>query len=696
MPKRNQPRSLKEPRATTPAPVHPAAAAGAFAHESSWSAALNSRRLHAIAVPGLLAITAGLAIASLVGDSVTFDETSHLPAGMSYLQTGDFRLAPDHPPLAKMWAALPLLLVDHRWPAPDDSSWQLARHYDFGKQWLFKQNHPDRLIIPARLMMVLLLLATCLTIYALARTLFGPPAALLALLLAAFSPTLLAHGRLVTTDMPVALAAALVLLTFARLLQRMDWPRLLAAAGAVAMLTLVKFSWPVVLIGPGVMIVLALARNAPLESRLLRHAPRGTEEVHLLRTRRARAGGIALACLFMAAAAWAAIWTCYGWRFEMIPSAPPAASPLIVEDNAAMAKSRRADWRTMLNEPGGALKRARLTLSEWVRFHRLLPEAYLYGFNNAMRSAEARDTYFMGQHSHVGRPAYFPLAFAIKTPIANILLVAAGILAVICKPDLRRRDPILLCGLAAFGAAYTAAALTSKINIGHRHLLPLYPLLFVLGGAAVAWLSRPRLRWAIPGACVWLCGATLWIHPHYLAYFNELIGGPANGHKYLLDSNIDWGQDLKRLAQYAQQHADQPLKLAYFGTADPAAYGIQCTALPSLRQYDAAPAELTGGVYACSVNQLFGLSQPKVRDEFWADPQVQRRYHELIAAAAAPPPGESSDALQEWQGMREDYDRARRWRLLNQLRHLRPDDRVGYSLFIYNLTQSQVDELTRL
>jgi hypothetical protein len=75
---------------------------------------------------------------------------------------------------------------------------------------------------------------------------------------------------------------------------------------------------------------------------------------------------------------------------------------------------------------------------------------------------------------------------------------------------------------------------------------------------------------------------------------------------------------------------------------------------------------------------------------------VQRRYHELIAAAAAPPPGESSDALQEWQGMREDYDRARRWRLLNQLRHLRPDDRVGYSLFIYNLTQSQVDELTRL
>jgi hypothetical protein len=693
MPKRKPPHT--PPRDPQPRNAAPATAAGTPPRRAALPAALSSQRLHTVAVPLLLAITAALAITSLIGDSVTFDETSHLVSGMSYLETGDFRMAADHPPLGKIWAALPLLLVHQRWPGPDEPAWQRSQFYQYGKLWLFKLNDPDRLILIARLMMVALLLATCLTVYALARTLFGPPAALLALFLATFSPTLLAHGRLVTTDMPVALAAALVLLTFARLLQRMTWPRLLAGAAALAVLSLVKFSWPIVLIGPAAMIAITLIRNAPLESTLLRHNADGTAAVQLLRSRSERAGAVVLACAFMSLTTWAAIWTCYGWRFRMIPVAASDTPAARAADDAAASHDYAEAWHVLLTEPGGPVKRARLALTDWARFHRLLPEAYLYGFSYALRSAEARDSYFMGQYSSVGRPAYFPLAFAIKTPIATMLLLAAGFLALICKPELRRRQPVLLWGLLAFVAAYAATAITSKINIGHRHLLPLYPLFCVVAGAAVTWLTLPRLRWAIPAVAAWLVGANLWIHPHYLSYFNELIGGPSNGHKYLLDSNIDWGQDLKRLARYARQHSDQPLQLAYFGSAEPAAYGIHCAALPSFWPFDAAPAELTGGLYVFSVTQLFAVSEFGARDEFWADPDTQKLYREYAAIAASPPPSQSPQALQEWRATRDEFEKARRWRLMNQLQHRPPDDRVGYSLFVYKLTQAQVDDLIR-
>ena len=153
-------------------------------------------RSHYVLVPALLLLAGLLAVTSLVRDSITYDETSHLTAGMSYLQTGDFRLAPDHPPLAKVWCAWPLLFMNHQWPPADNPHWLDAQVFQLGRDWLFRLNDGQRLLVAGRCMMVILLLATCLTTYALARRLFGPAAALLSLTLAALAPTLLAHGRL--------------------------------------------------------------------------------------------------------------------------------------------------------------------------------------------------------------------------------------------------------------------------------------------------------------------------------------------------------------------------------------------------------------------------------------------------------------------------------------------------------------------
>ena len=151
--------------------------------------------------------------------------------------------------------------------------------------------------------------------------------------------------------------------------------------------------------------------------------------------------------------------------------------------------------------------------------------------------------------------------------------------------DQRRRAParseafLLLPVLLYLGLTFTRS-----IDIGHRHLLPIYPFLFVAAGRAVGVLSRPRAPAAgavILGAlCAWYALGTLRVHPHYLAYFNEIAGGPRNGYQWLVDSNLDWGQDLKGLKAYMVAKGIPRLKLSYFGSADPAYYGIDAEILP--------------------------------------------------------------------------------------------------------------------
>jgi hypothetical protein len=169
---------------------------------------------------------------------------------------------------------------------------------------------------------------------------------------------------------------------------------------------------------------------------------------------------------------------------------------------------------------------------------------------------------------------------------------------------------------------YFALALTRTINIGHRHLLPVYPFLFVAAGyAAAALWDRTTRRGAARAVLAFLLGwyavGTLRVHPHYLAYFNELVGGPANGYKYLVDSNLDWGQDLVSLRAYMERNAVPRLKLLYFGTADPGYYGVACDRLPGYQP--PPPSTLVrevrpGDIVAVSATHLQGV---------YLDPEVK-------------------------------------------------------------------------
>lgn len=636
------------------------------------------------AVVALLLVAAVAAVTSLLGDSVTYDETSHLTAGMSYLQTGDFRLAPDHPPLAKLWCAWPLLYIGQHWPPEDDEAWVRADPFALGRRWLFELNDGQRLVLVGRAMMVVVLLAICLTTFFLADALFGWRAGVLALVLAAFSPTLLAHGRLITTDAPITLCVALTLLLFARFLRKPTWARLAAASVALAAASVTKFTWPLVL--PALACIGAVAVWRGTVGDDTAEGARGS----VGRASRGRqAGVVGGGLVMMLLATWGGIWTCYGWRPTMLAE-PAATSPAAGERLEETRSLLSAYWDQALTAGAAGPHRALAArLLRAVADTSLLPEAYVFGLVRLQDTTRKRSAYLMGEYSNTGWLSYFPIAFGIKTPLATITLVLAALVALVFgRAPLR--DAALLAGVVAFVLIYFSYAVWSRFNIGHRHLLPIYPLLLALGGAASG--LRGLSGRGLVGTCLlWLVATSLLIHPHYLAYFNELVGGASRGHFYLADSNIDWGQDLLRLADYARCHPDEEIKLAYFGSAVPTYY-LRCEALPSNDPWE-PQATLTPGTYVVSVTQLVGVYEPEVRPGFWNARTLAA--HEVLRRLASDPArsGDPPELVQRRAQARQEYESLRARRLLHGLRTRRPDERIGYSLFLYRLTAQDIEEL---
>lgn len=639
-------------------------------------------KTHVLLVGALLLIGLVLAATSLLRDSATFDEPFHLAAGYSQLLKGDFRLSPDHPPLARAWAALPLLLMNVQWVPADDIGWIRSDSLSVSRRWLYNTNPGDsqNLIVAGRWMMLPILVGLWLTIYAAGRMLVGPGAGLLALILAVLDPTLLAHGRLVTTDVPATLAFLLVIVTTARLLQCITWPRTLAAAAALGAASVAKLSWPLILPAVAAMLLLATIRRTPLAVRLS-GASGGRQEIAAPAQ---RAAHLLLVTVLVGIVTWASVWTAYGWRSTIIAPLPPAASAVDRTREQMSVDVLRQLWANALLNPDNTARQGLIpAFVQWAADAGILPEPYLLGLAKTAQFAESRKAFFLGAYGDKGWWLYFPLAFLIKTPVVTQLFLLAGVVAIVWRRGLVR-DHALLLGLAVFSLVYGGLAVSSSMNIGQRHLLPLYPVVCVLGGAAVAWAGTRWARWIGGGLLLWLLAANLWIYPHYLAYFNELVGGPANGHRYLLDSNIDWGQDLLRLRAYAARQAGSQVKLGYFGSAVPSRY-LDCAALPSSYPYEPV-ATLDAGTYVMSVTQLFGVYDVELRSAYWTAERLAA-YGQLGRRITSEPDTVTPEE-------RAQYARWRVQLLIARLAQRPPDDRVGWSLFVYHLTAADVAELT--
>ena len=522
-----------------------------------------------------LALLFVLGLSSLRTKSAIYDEPVHFTAGYAAARFGEVRFNPDHPPLVGLLATAPLLFTDVHFPA-DDPAWGMGRPYEVGRRFLYRWNDGDRLLIRGRTVILGLAAALAALVFFWARATWGAAAAALALLLAVTSPDVLAHGQVVTTDIGAALFIFATVVAFQRVTERVTAARVLAAGLALGAAFATKFSAVILL---PVLVALAVVVALRGEALPVRATARTRTRDKLL----VLAGVLAV----MGAIAFLVLWSVY--RFRYAASADPRIEAAIPWD------------RLRPEEPVGSLV-------DGLRRTRLLPEGYLWGFVRFFEHQESRPSFLLGQRSDRGFAAFFPVSFAVKTPLGLLGLLAVS--AVLAARGLRRREDLFLWVPVLF---YAAVSLTRGINIGHRHLLPLYPFLFVFAGRAGLWAARvwPRRGPAalVAALAAWHVGAALWIHPHHLAYFNELAGGPSNGYRVLVDSSLDWGQDLKGLKPYMQAHGIPRVKLSYFGTADPAYYGIEADLLPG---YLALPRETVrafrpGDVLAVSATNLAGV-----------------------------------------------------------------------------------------
>lgn len=241
--------------------------------------------------------------------------------------------------------------------------------------------------------------------------------------------------------------------------------------------------------------------------------------------------------------------------------------------------------------------------------------SYFTGIREVLQRIErGNPTFMLGQYSSDGWWYFFPFVFLVKTPIPTLILSIVGIVLM-----LKARSWSNLLFLTIPMMVYFAISLFGSLDIGYRHLLPMLPLLYIAAArAAPAALKLKSLSMlAVSALLTWLIVGTIIVSPHYLAYFNEFAGGPSNGFRVLVDSNLDWGQDLIGLRDYMDKAGISSVKLSYFGSALPESYGIKYEPLISFpRHMYASKHDLLevkrplDGVYAISATDLQDVMFP--------------------------------------------------------------------------------------
>jgi len=514
----------------------------------------------------LLAYLSIVQIRSAQQESVIVDEPVQIACGYSYLKTGDFRMEPVHPPLDKMFAALPLLRFGITSPR-DSAPWLRSDEIAFGTEWLAANTRKeDAIVLAARLTSIFLTACLGFLLALWTRASFGPAAALLALALYAFDPTITAHGRYVKNDVPFTLCAFLACIAFAAYLKRPGMRRFLLTALVFGVALATKLAAFFLL--PVFVLLYALWRWQGHKTRSL--------------------GRDILSLALVLVLSGCVVFLVYEIPALVHGVNPGGVNPAILR---ALVDRNPADAAARLTNgppPAHPFLRGLVVLADL--------------------NAAGHPSFLLGKVRTRGWWFYFPIAFAVKTPVATLgfLMLAAWTSLHKLWRGTVRRVSFNWFVLAIPIAVYSVFSLATPINVGVRHLLPIFPFLFILAAAA---FTRARWRHAVVlliVLCAGLAAESMAIYPHYLAFFNVLAGGPSNGPKILADSNIDWGQDAKNLAAWLRAHRPSPLTVDYWGTADLARLGISAPSLmDKLRTDGRIPQE---GIAAVSVNLLDGLS----------------------------------------------------------------------------------------
>ena len=668
-------------------------ASGASARANFWIG---------LAVVALLIVHLALAERSLIAENPTIDEVVHMPAGLTYWQKGTFRLYHHNPPLVKMVASLPVALAGpvmdplyqmKSWADRDPSPTTFSQTFAF-----VNADRYFELFRLARMVMPLFTVLGGLVVFAWSSRLYSAWGGLLSLGLWVFCPNILAHGRLVTTDAGSTVLGAAATYLFWRYLKRPALTRAALAGIALGVAQLSKFS---MLVLYAVWPFLWLVRSAlvPAVEGWWRRIGKGLGHGALV---------VALSVLTIDA----------GYFFEgvgkplgsfefasgVLTSPPPGGIRTPPETKNILYASI---WPFAQN-------RFRGTILEHLPAP--LPEHYLLGFDeqkieadgipnrfrragealaagdverarreaaSADRSVSGYPVYLNGELRQSGWWYYYLATLAYKVPEGTWLIVMASIVAVFAARRSREAwaDEVALWTVPT--VVMLAMSFLTDINLGLRYVLAIFPYVYIQAGKVVPWVegfvgTKRRVGRSLIATCLGLTLiSTMMIHPHYLAYFNRVSGGPDREPARLIDSNLDWGQDLVGLREWCRRNIpDQPIGLACFGQINPSIFTVRGDRfdwfLPPVRPdlirstFDAPGARVVGpakelkpGYYAVSATLLYGLH--------WRLYDSTPYWHE----AWQPAWSASSNAFAYF-------------------RLFEPIARIGHSIYVYKLDEADV------
>ena len=455
--------------------------------------------------------------------SQTFDEQAHIACGMEWLDKGVYQYESAHPPLGRIAAAMgPYLLGERSHGLPDATV--------EGNAILGEGSHYRRTLGASRLGELPFAVLALAGVWVWARHYFGPSAAFFAALLFSLLPPVLANSGLATTDIAVTAACVWALYAFTRLLDDPSWKKSVALGIWCGIALISKFS-AVPFLACGFLAIWAVYAFC---SRPAAHASIAGKP-KLVRL-------LALSSIVAALA----VWACFRFTF----------GPLFTEHELL---TRNAHVPQKLLQPGWAHTAVTTIPLPAGRFFR--------GFGQVwMHNQTGHGSYLLGDMRQTGWWYFFPVVLAVKTPLGFLVLALSGAAGLLLS--LRRRE-WLPAAPAVAALSILLVCLTSRIDLGVRHILPIYPLLSIAAGVYVA--NSIRQFRSVPLALVLVC--LIWCgvdsaraHPDYLAWFNQIAS--AHPEHFRIDADLDWGQDLGHLSARLQELHAPSVALSYFGTAD--------------------------------------------------------------------------------------------------------------------------------
>ena len=471
---------------------------------------------------GMFIVSFMLMVTSAKTDSQTTDEAIHLVSGYTYLTQRDFRLDSEHPPFLKELAALPLIFqkvklkIDERWQKAGGfyyDSWQEARL--IGENFFYGSgNDPEKLLFWGRLPFIFLTLILGYFSYFWAKKLYGQKAGVFAGFLTLFFPNFLAHGRLINTDLGVALFIYLTVFSWGNFLKR---PRLIyiVLTGLTLGLTLAsKFTGLIII---PILLVIMLVKVIFYKEK----------EKYFKKYFLGIAGILVISFLV--------IWATYGFTMATPGPFPTNLSSFVL-------------WNDFQLSP------TLISFLDKIRFLFSPAEFYKGIFMVFRHAAIGHSAYLLGQSSTGGWWYYFPVAIFYKTPIPVFFFLA---MAIFFWGKLRVKEPFEEILLIIPPAFFLFISLFSKADLGIRHILPIFPFIFVFASKSINLINLQKAKFASIVFVMligWYFFSAISSFPNFLSYFNEFVNGPKGGYRILADSNLDWGQDIYRLKKYLEEN----------------------------------------------------------------------------------------------------------------------------------------------